>query len=141
MGSVLDPSLAKAIEWMVLLRSGEANDADRAAFDAWRSSDPRHEAASRRMDGLLAPVQRLQRSGVSSQVLGRAVSRASRRAVLRSAFMFAGVSATAGVLGWQVLRQSDFTADQRTGIAQRRESVLPQGGSLVLDALVSAKTR
>ncbi|WP_140636076.1 DUF4880 domain-containing protein [Methylibium rhizosphaerae] len=134
MGSVLDPNIAMAIEWLVLLRSGEASAADRAAFEAWRASDPRHEEASRQMSGVLAPVERLRQSGVSSQVMGRAVSRASRRAALRSAFMFAGVSATAGLLGWEVVRQSDFTADQRTGIAQRRESILPQGGALVLDA-------
>lgn len=134
MGSVLDPDVARAIEWMVLLRSGEASAADRAAFEAWRGSDPRHEAASRQMAGLLAPVEQLKQSGVSSMVMGRAVSRASRRAALRSAFMFAGVSATAGLLGWQVARQSDFTADESTGIAQRRESLLPQGGALVLDA-------
>jgi transmembrane sensor len=133
-GSVLDPNLAKAIEWMVLLRSGEASAADQAAFEAWRASDPRHDEASRRMASLLAPVRQLKQSGVSSKVMGRAVSRASRRAALRSAFMVAGVSATAGLLGWQVVRRSDFTADESTGIAQRRESPLPQGGSLVLDA-------
>ena len=134
MGSALDPTVAKAIEWMVLLRSGEAGTDDRAAFEAWRASDPRHEEASRQLAHLLGPLRRLKQSGVSSAVMSRAVSRASRRAALRSAFMFAGVSATAGLLGWQVVRQSDFTADQSTGIAQRRESPLPDGGSLVLDA-------
>jgi transmembrane sensor len=133
-GSVLDPNIARAIDWMVLLRSGEASAADQAAFEAWRASDPRHEEASRQMCSVLAPVERLRHSGVSSQVMGRAVSRASRRAALRSAFMFTGVSVSAGLLGWQVVQESDFTADERTGIAQRRESLLPKGGALVLDA-------
>lgn len=134
MGSALDPNVAKAIEWMVLLRSGEAGAADRAAFEAWRASDPQHDVASRQLAHALGPIRRLKQSGVSSSVMGRAVSRASRRAALRSAFMVAGMSATAGLLGWQVVRQSDFIADESTGIAQRRESPLPDGGSLVLDA-------
>jgi transmembrane sensor len=132
LGSVLDPSLSGAIEWMVLLRSGEAGAADHAAFEAWCARDPRHAEAVRQLSERLSPFHRLKENGVSSAVLGQAVSRASRRAALRSAFMFAGVSTT-GLLAWQVGR-SDFTADERTGIAQRSESPLPMGGSIVLDA-------
>ncbi|HEY9106298.1 MAG TPA: DUF4880 domain-containing protein [Roseateles sp.] len=133
MGSSLDPSLSAAIEWMVLLRSGEASADDHAAFDAWLASDARHAEAVRQLSERLTPFRRLQESGVSSAALGQAVSRASRRAALRSVFMLAGVSTT-GLLTWQVSR-SDFTADERTGIAQRRESLLPDGGgTLVLDA-------
>lgn len=132
MGSVLDPSLSSAIEWMVLLRSGEAGAADHAAFEAWCASDPRHAEAVRQLSERLSPLRRLKENGVSSTVLRQAVSRSSRRAALRSAFMLAGVSTT-GLLGWQVSR-SDLTADQSTGIAQRSESQLPSGGSIVLDA-------
>jgi len=133
MGSSLDPNLSAAIEWMVLLRSGEAGAADQAAFDAWLASDARHAEAVRQLSERLAPFRRLQESGVSSAALGEASSRASRRAALRSVFMLAGVSTT-GWLTWQASR-SDFTADQRTGVAQRRESLLPDGGgTLVLDA-------
>lgn len=132
MGSVLDPSLLKAIEWMVLLRSGEAGAADQAAFDAWRASDPRHAQAVQQLSERLSPFRQLQDSGVSSAALGQAASRASRRAALRSVFMLAGVSTT-GVLAWRVGR-SDLMADERTGVAQRRESLLPGGGSVVLDA-------
>lgn len=133
MGSSLDMNLSAAIEWMVLLRSGEASAADHAAFDAWLASDARHAEAVRQLSERLAPFRRLQESGVSSATLGQAASRASRRAALRSVFMLAGVSTT-GWLTWQVGR-SDFTADQRTGVAQRRESLLPDGGgTLMLDA-------
>ena len=36
-------------EWLALLQSGEANDADRARFTAWLRADPRHQRA---YDGL-----------------------------------------------------------------------------------------
>lgn len=133
MGS-MDPNLAKAVEWMVLLRSGEATAGERAAFEAWRASNPSHEAASRQLAHALGPVNQLKARGVPSAAIGKAISRASRRAALRSAFAFAGVGTGVGLLGWHVLQASDLTADQSTGIAQRRQSPLPEGGSLVLDA-------
>ena len=40
---------AQCREWLALMHSGEATDADRARFDAWLSADPRHQ---RTYDGL-----------------------------------------------------------------------------------------
>ncbi|WP_243457380.1 FecR/PupR family sigma factor regulator [Ottowia testudinis] len=54
-----DPIAARAIAWMVQLRSGEASAADHAAFDAWRRADPRHEAAATRMERALGRLNEL----------------------------------------------------------------------------------
>jgi len=129
----LDPSVAKAVEWMVLLRSGEARPSDMSAFEAWRASHPSHEAASKRIAGALGPFERLAKHGVPAAVIQQTVSRAGRRAALRSALMFAGIGAGA-LSSWQVVREYDVLADQRTGIAQRRQTPLPDGSTLMLDA-------
>ncbi|MGV2865988.1 FecR/PupR family sigma factor regulator, partial [Achromobacter sp. AGC39] len=42
---VLPADLQSAVDWMVLLSSGSVPRADRARFEQWKQSDPRHEAA------------------------------------------------------------------------------------------------
>jgi transmembrane sensor len=129
----LDPSVAKAVEWMVLLRSGEASPNQIDAFKAWCASHPSHEAATQRIAQALGPFERLAQHGVRGAVIQQTISRAGRRAVLRSALACAGIGAS-GLLGLQAAREYDVLADQRTGIAQRRQMPLPDGGTLLLDA-------
>lgn len=40
-----DPLIEEALRWSVLLKSKQASDSDRAAFEQWLQADPRHEAA------------------------------------------------------------------------------------------------
>ncbi|MGE8689054.1 MAG: FecR/PupR family sigma factor regulator [Achromobacter sp.] len=42
-----------AIEWQVCLSSGQASDADRAAFDRWLAESPSHGAAWQRLNAAL----------------------------------------------------------------------------------------
>ncbi|MFA1588019.1 FecR/PupR family sigma factor regulator, partial [Achromobacter ruhlandii] len=41
----LPAAVEAAVDWMVLLSSGEASAADRARFEAWHRTDSRHAAA------------------------------------------------------------------------------------------------
>jgi len=129
----LEPNVANAVKWMVLLRSGEASTSQVNAFKAWRTSNPSHEAAIQRISQALGPFERLSQHGVRGAVIQQTISRAGRRAVLRSALACAGIGA-GGLLGLQVVREYDVLADQRTGIAQRRQTPLPDGSTLLLDA-------
>jgi transmembrane sensor len=129
----LDPSVAKAVEWMVLLRSGEASTTQVNAFAAWRASHPSHEAASQRIAQALGPFERLAQHGVPGAVIQQTMARAGRRAVLRSALACASIGAT-GFFSLHAVREYDVLADQRTGTAQRLQTPLPDGSSLLLDA-------
>ena len=40
-----DPLIEEALRWSVLLKSKQASDSDRAAFEQWLQADARHEAA------------------------------------------------------------------------------------------------
>jgi len=129
----LEPSVAKAVQWMVLLRSGEATPSQVDAFEAWRASHPSHAAATQRLTQALGPFERLAQHGVPGAVIQQTISRAGRRAVLRSALACAGIGA-GGLFGWQAAREYDVLADRRTGIAQRQQTPLPDGSTLLLDA-------
>jgi transmembrane sensor len=132
----IDPALSQAVEWMVLLRSGQASSRERAAFEAWRTADPAHDAACERVNGALGAVGVLRERGVSGVVAHQAVQGMSRRSVTRATLSLAGLGAGlgAGLLGWQVAGEQGLLADQHTGFAQRRQEALPDGSTLMLDA-------
>ncbi|GJE56453.1 MULTISPECIES: FecR family protein [Methylobacterium] len=54
-----DPIDEEAAGWVARLSSSDATDADRAAFEAWRSADPAHAEAHAEMDALWRRLGRL----------------------------------------------------------------------------------
>ncbi|WP_236693720.1 FecR/PupR family sigma factor regulator, partial [Robbsia andropogonis] len=51
--STLDVAVQEAIEWEVILRSGDVSSEQRASFDDWRRADPSHETAWARLQAKL----------------------------------------------------------------------------------------
>ncbi|MGN7938191.1 FecR family protein, partial [Pseudomonas sp. 22447] len=63
------PSLLdQARQWQVLLHSGRATAADRAAAQAWRQAAPEHEQALREVEGLWSLLGQIERSAEQPQV-------------------------------------------------------------------------
>lgn len=124
--------LAEAAQWFVLLASGEASDADRARWRAWRAADPRHEAGWRRAEAATALFGHLpeRHAPIAAEALNRrpAISRGRRRALgsLAGAFI-------AGFVGWRGWRDSDWSADARTAVGERRDVILADGSLLQMD--------
>lgn len=54
-----DPIAEQAIEWMVLLRSGEATQTDYDEYRRWRYENPLHERACQRIEQTLGKFQPL----------------------------------------------------------------------------------
>jgi transmembrane sensor len=129
-----DPALARAVEWMVLLRSGQAGSREVAAFETWRTQDPAHGAACERMDGAFGTLARLRERGVPAALAQRSLQGLSRRSVLRATLGLAGLGSGASLLGWQVADSQGLLADQHTGLAQRRQETLSDGSLVWLDA-------
>jgi transmembrane sensor len=132
-----EPEMARAIEWMLLLRSGSADGEAVAGHRAWRSEHPSHEAAWERVSKALGAFETLRQRGVPGVVVRQTVGTASRRGALRATLGLAGmgvVGGGAGMLGLRMVEQQGLLADQHTGLAQRRQESLPDGGSLWLDA-------
>ncbi len=132
----VDPALSQAVEWMVLLRSGQAGSQERAAFETWRTADPAHDAACERVNAAFGAIGVLRERGVSGLVAHQAVQGLSRRSVMRATLGLAGLGTGLGasLLGWQVAGEQGLLADQHTGVAQRRQESLPDGSTLLMDA-------
>ena len=131
----IDAVAEQAIDWMVLLRSGAAGEADVQAFQAWRAAHPAHDAACRRIEGSLGGLRA--RVGASSGAFQQALMAPAtgRRKLLGGALALAGV----GVVGnlWVAEHYASYSAmlaDASTATAERKFLDLPDGSTLVLDA-------
>lgn len=119
---------------MVLLNSGQAGSREVSAFEIWRTQDPAHGAACKRLDGAFGAVARLREYGVPAAVVQHSLQGLSRRSVLRATVGLGGLCSGVSLLAWQVVSSQGLLADQHTGLAQRRQETLPDGSSVWLDA-------
>jgi len=150
--------LAAAVDWQVRLTSGSAGAGagEREDFARWLAADARHAAAWQRVQAVLAePVRQIQ--GIAQrtpgqlpavhQSLGAAaappVSRERRRIVGGSTLLLAASvsSVGAGYLAHRSQPLGGLLADLRTGTAETRHTVLPDGSGLDLCARSAADVR
>jgi len=131
-----DPALSMAVEWVVLLRSGQVGQRERAGFEAWRKESVGNQAAYDRIAKAFGAFEVLRERGVTGTVAHQTVQGVSRRSVVRATLSVAGLGAGmgGGLLGWRIADQQGLLADQHTGFAQRQEGSLPDGSTLMLDA-------
>ena len=112
----------QAVEWYLLEQSGQATPDDLAASAQWRALDPEHARAWNRVQqvsqtaGLLPP-------SLAAPVLRRPQRRAAMQALL---------ALMAAPAAWLLVRH-ELLADYRSGVGQRRNIALPDGGTLVLN--------
>lgn len=146
-----NPAFPDAIDWMVLLRSGEATESDQQAFECWYQADPGHRAAWEHVSGTLDHTFQPLRAG-------DAHAEAARRALLaptqpepqrRSESTPGRRKIQHGLLALAVLVSSswlanqytpilELTADLHTGTDERRAFTLPDGSTVTLGARSSA---
>lgn len=129
-----------AIQWLVLMQSGLATDAERRNYQHWRNQDPRHEQLCSQLEARLdifhAPIAR----SVGAALLQRTLNApSSRRKVLHGAVLGAGGL----LLGAMLLKQrstpfAELTADFHTGMGQRQVLTLADGSELRLNAQSAA---
>lgn len=132
---VSDPIAAQAIAWAVRLRSGDAAEAERSAFSAWRRADPRHEAAAARLEQALGvfgtlPTAPTPRLGVRRTLLALP----ERRRLLRNTLALAILGAGSGLLLHRHTPMQTLLAVLSTGTGERRQFPLPDGSRLWLNA-------
>lgn len=127
----------EAIAWYARLCSGDATDADRAAWQRWHEAHPEHQRAWRHFDALQSMLQRVPGHLAASTLQA---SRRSRRRVLRGIGALVGSGAVAG-LSWQLAGGQggvrSWLADYRTGTGERRTVTLADGSELTLNTRTS----
>lgn len=137
-----------AIDWLVLLHSGEAGAAERQAFERWLAADPRHREAWAQLSGGLENafdgVRRLNRQNPGqADAIVHALNGASRktrqrRRLLRGGLAIAGIGAGTALLVQRHTPLAGLTADLRTATAERRRHTLEDGSILTLNARSAA---
>ncbi len=129
-------ALDAAIDWMVLLRSGEATAAQRQQFEQWTATSPDHLAAwqcvAGNLDRAIAPLRHNDGARAAERAL--LAPRLSRRRLLGGALAMAGVAASGGLVANRFTPLTQLAADLHTDTGERRTLVLPDGGNLVLNA-------
>ena len=121
----------QAAEWLTVLMSDEASEAEHAAWQRWRGADPEHERAWQHIDAVSQRFNGLHR-GAAAQALAGTQQKAvngKRRQLLA----WLGVVAGGGLLAAQTGAWDDLRADYRTATGERREVVLDDGSVLSLN--------
>ncbi|MCD9030617.1 FecR domain-containing protein [Luteimonas sp. Y-2-2-4F] len=126
--------IEEAVDWLLVLHSGRATDADRAACARWRDGHPERQQAWRRAErlrGLLSAVP----ADLARPVLGRPADARRRAAVKRLAALLA--AAPGAWLAWRLSGDAGWRADVRTATGERRSLTLPDGSRLDLNTATS----
>ena len=112
----------QAVEWYLLEQSGQATPDDLAASAQWRARDPEHARAWNRVR------QVSQTAGLLPPDLAVPVLRRPQRRVAVQVLL----ALMAAPAAWLLVRH-DMLADYRSGVGERREVSLPDGGTVVLN--------
>ncbi len=115
----------RAIKWLVLLHSGKASEADRAAYAAWRAQSVEHGFAAQEAEAIWHGL-----GIVADEARGKDRAATTRRALLGSvgAVFFGAAAYRSGLLGPTIF--ADFT----TGTGEQRTETLADGSTVRLNA-------
>lgn len=141
-GLTIDPAIVRqAIEWVAILQSGCATEADQHACLSWRQKDAAHERAWRRVSalggdlrsGMMAVTPKQARRILHDPVCNR---RAALKAVLGAAVLGGGLWAAE-----QKMSLPGWYADYRTDTGELRTVALTDGTQMMLgsDSAVDAR--
>ncbi len=122
----------EAMQWQVVLWSGEVTAAERRDFEVWLQADALHRDAWEQLQQMGRRLQAVP-AAIASPVLRTSLAaRGQRRAVVRGMAGLAVVGLAA--YGLRQTPQWDWVvADMRTGVGERREHLLPDGTRLLLN--------
>lgn len=129
-----DPTAQQAIEWMVLLRSGEATDEDFREYERWRYADASHDAACVQIEMTLGKVQSLAQNLPAENLRQTLLAPSSRRKFLQNTLSIAAVTVVGGLVVNQQYPVPYLFSDIHTNTAQRRRVELGDGSILNMNA-------
>jgi transmembrane sensor len=138
----LSPLTAEALRWVVRLTSGEATQADAAAFARWRSQGPGHEAAFLEAVAFRRIARTMDLPPPSTTATVVPFRAAAAPPLSRRAMFGAGGAVAASLAAWMVARPplglwpslAELAADHRTGRGERRTLAPAAGVAVELNA-------
>jgi transmembrane sensor len=135
-GQPLHPAIAdQAADWLTLLMSGEASEAERARWQAWRAEHPDHERAWRHIESIVGRLKVLQPKAAYqslSPYAGEAPRQPGRRQALQL-LLWGGFAGAAATLGSRTQTWQSLSASHRTATGEQRSWTLEDGTQLQLN--------
>ncbi|MBO1017330.1 DUF4880 domain-containing protein [Achromobacter sp. SD115] len=143
-----DALMEQAVDWIVLLTSGQATEGDRRRFDQWLNSNPDHARAWAEVDGIMQqPLARLRGAADTAPGPVRAARAAllqnsglDRRRLLKLTMLLSGVSAGA-LIADRYIPLAGLSATYSTHTGERQTYTLEDGSMLTLNARSAADVR
>ena len=130
-GNRIDPAVLRAAaRWHAQLCAGEADHETQRAHSAWLHAHTEHERAWQQVEALRQHLQSMP-GQLARETLERAPAGMRRRSVVKGIALVASVG-TAGWFGTQGLPTA-LVATHRTGTGERREVLLADGSTLILN--------
>ncbi len=125
----------EAAQWMALLQSGDVSLQERAAFDAWRAADPRHQQIIEQMGGGLNLLRQSNLRGLPRESVLHSLNApsSSRRRFISGSLSVLGIAVLAGLLGRRYGWLPE-AGELSTGTGERRQFTLEDGSALTLNA-------
>lgn len=125
----------EAAQWMALLQSGDVSLRERAAFDAWRAADPRHQQIIEQMGGGLNLLRHSNLRGLPRDSVLHSLNApsSSRRRFISGSLSVLGIAVLAGLLGRRYGWLPE-AGELSTGTGERRQFTLEDGSALTLNA-------
>jgi len=133
-----------AAEWLTIMMSGEATDAERQRWQQWRAADAEHELAWRHIETVTRRLSAMQ-PRAAYQALSPYASRkaaaaggnvaagvAGRRKAMRL-LLWGGAIGTSALLASRTQAWQQVVADYRTGVGQQRAVALSDGTRILLN--------
>ncbi len=143
-----DTVAEQAADWLVRLSGDRAGAADRAAFEAWKQSDPRHADAAERIASLIERLQGLRNTVGDTRPVHAALEAVGIRPGKRSRARHLGTALalvlSLAVPGWLALQQyppAYLFADVRTATGQPETRQLADDTHIILKGASAVNLR
>lgn len=139
-----DAAADEASEWLTLLMSDEATDADRLRWQQWRSAHPGNELAWQQVENFTARLRGLHPAAaymaLSPAVAPERIPAPARRKAMRALFWL-GTAGAAGALASRTQTWRQSVADLRTGTGEQRSVLLDDGTRITLNTASAVNVR
>lgn len=134
----------QAAEWLTVLMSGAAGDAERQRWQQWRGAHPDHERAWRHIETVTQRLKLLDASAgyqaLSPYGHAAGLKPPGRRKALKL-LLWGGAVGVTGVLASRTQAWQQQVADYRTGTGEQRSVTLADGSRIVLNTASAIDVR
>jgi len=140
---ISDDTANVAADWLTLLMSGDATDADRERWQQWRKAQPDNELAWQHIEAVTGRFRSLPAQAAYqslSPLANPALAAPQRRKAIRTLLWFGAVG-VAGTLATRTQTWQQTVADYRTATGEQRSLTLDDGTRITLNTASAINVR